>query len=1108
LLKPRTKAGATLAAALATALSWGMASSAHGAPAPAPVGRTAASPSAQAALRGKATHTVTLITGDRVRVDAKGHVIRATPGKGREGTPISVRRYRGHTYAIPLDAAHLLAQGKLDRRLFDVTGLIADRYDDQHRSTIPLIVSHKGGDAAVHPAFAAGGLTVRRSLPVVHADAVTAQKSGAAEVWQALTTGSRMAPAVAAGVDRIWLDGVRHASDDVSDAQIGAPDAWKAGYTGKGVKIAVLDTGVDDTHPDLKGHVVAAKNFSDADNDVDHFGHGTHVASIATGSGAKSGGKYKGVAYDAKILAGKVLDDDGFGDDSGIIAGMQWAADNGAKIVNLSLGGGDTPEVDPVEQAVNDLSKSKGMLFAIAAGNGGPGAGTIGSPGSAAAALTVGAVDKKDALADFSSVGPTADGSLKPDITAPGVDIIAARAAHGVIGDPAGDGYVTLSGTSMATPHVAGAAALLAQQHPDWTGERIKEALVASAESHQGLSAFQQGTGRLDLTTAIKQSVVTEQTSLGFGVQQWPHGDDKPLTKTVTYRNTGGTPVVLDVSATGTGPGGKPAPAGMFTVDPAKVTVPAGGTADVHVTADTRLGSVDGAFSGALDATVEGGQGQVVHTALGVIREVESYNLTLKFHDNKGKPARADVTVAGLDTDYFDFLGDSDGDGTMTVRLPKGTYAIEGDVGTPKTGRDDMAVMPAPKTALTKDTTVDFDARKAKGIRITPPDAKAKIGFGTLDWSVEYKGNGYGSTWFTDDFTHLAGAHVGPALTAKEFQATVGGQWYRGTTTRWDLLYTRTGTFYTGFTHTTGRSELARVDVGMGEPAAGKTGMVGADWEIDGSGVGGGFGSVALPNTQTHYVTTPKGVKWSFDFMQMDAKGAMEADQFGRSHTYTAGHTYSTHFNRGVFGPAVGSWASYRDGDTFGLCPSLFTDGSGHVGDSAYSKARFTLTGAGRTFVDVKDVPCTDVAGVPLGRTTYTAHTDVTRSSKLSAVTTRLVTDWTFTSAKSDERLPLSVVRFTPWLSATSTAKAGAKFTVPLGIQGSGAAKPKSLSVKVSYDEGKTWHTAKVATVKGARVLHLTHPKTATSVSFQASLTDSHGNKVKETIYRAYRLVK
>ena len=169
--------------------------------------------------------------------------------------------------------------------------------------------------------------------------------------------------------------------------------------------------------------------------------------------------------------------------DSDILAGMEWAAATlHAPIVNLSLGGTDTPDIDPLEDAVNRLSAEFGTLFVIAAGNEGVPL-AIDSPGSADAALTVGAVDGNDALAGISSTGPRlGDHAVKPDITAPGVAITAARAAGTALGPLVGDQYVTLSGTSMATPHVAGSAALLLEQHPDWSGAQLKAALMATAQ--------------------------------------------------------------------------------------------------------------------------------------------------------------------------------------------------------------------------------------------------------------------------------------------------------------------------------------------------------------------------------------------------------------------------------------------------------------------------------------------------------------------------------------------------------------------------------------------------------------------------------------------------
>lgn len=171
---------------------------------------------------------------------------------------------------------------------------------------------------------------------------------------------------------------------------------------------------------------------------------------------------------------------------------MEWAAtEAGADIVNMSLGGEDGPGTDPVEEAVNQLTEPTGTLFVVPAGNNGSGRGTVNSPGTADAALTVGAVDRDDRLASFSSRGPRQDDdAIKPDITAPRVSIVAARAEGTSMGRPEGDDYTAASGTSMGTPHVAGAAALLTQRyelrHVSLSPGGLKAALMSTAEPADG----------------------------------------------------------------------------------------------------------------------------------------------------------------------------------------------------------------------------------------------------------------------------------------------------------------------------------------------------------------------------------------------------------------------------------------------------------------------------------------------------------------------------------------------------------------------------------------------------------------------------------------------
>jgi subtilisin family serine protease len=231
---------------------------------------------------------------------------------------------------------------------------------------------------------------------------------------------------------------------------------------------------------------------------------------------------------------------------------MQWAASEGARVVNLSVGGGPTDGTDLLAEAVNELTASTGTLFVASAGNFGLEQ-SVGSPAAADAALAVGSVTKSDTLSAFSSRGPRiVDYAVKPEIAAPGSRIIAARAANTGL-DPVAvnDSYAELSGTSMAAPHVTGAAALLAQLHPDWQAAELKSALMGSALTLPGVGIYAQGAGRVDLTRALKQTVFANPSNLNLGLQTFPHTDDKPVTKPVTFTNDGAGAVRLSLSLQG-----------------------------------------------------------------------------------------------------------------------------------------------------------------------------------------------------------------------------------------------------------------------------------------------------------------------------------------------------------------------------------------------------------------------------------------------------------------------------------------------------------------------------------------------------------------------------
>jgi serine protease AprX len=301
---------------------------------------------------------------------------------------------------------------------------------------------------------------------------------------------------------------------DVANEAMNVDKLWDMGLKGKGTTIAVIDTGIH-PHKDFGNRIIGFKDFvkgkDGAGNAYDDNKHGTHCASIAAGDGKLSGGKFTGVAPEANLVGIKALDSAGNGSFSDIIKGVQWAVDNkekyGINVVTMSLGGRATkaPQNDPIVQAV-EKAVDKGITMIVAAGNEGPNQKTIGTPAQSPKALTIGALDDKgtvdkddDAVARFSSRGPTKfDEKIKPDVIAPGVKITAAGNK---------DGYITLSGTSMSAPHAAGMAALLIQGAPNAKPDKLKDAIMQTADKLKDtrFGEYDQGKGAIDVLGALKK---------------------------------------------------------------------------------------------------------------------------------------------------------------------------------------------------------------------------------------------------------------------------------------------------------------------------------------------------------------------------------------------------------------------------------------------------------------------------------------------------------------------------------------------------------------------------------------------------------------------------
>ena len=668
--------------------------------------------------------SVTLITGDKVTVSTAADGTSVQSVQGPNGTAAGFVRtvVDGATFVYPNAALPYVSAGVLDEQLFNVTDLIADGYDDASTDKLPLIIRYTEAAAGSRTKESLAGATVVRPLDSVKGAAVAQERKQATGFWSSLTATPSGTPAqrgsnnptFAKGIAKVWLDGKVKVDLADSTAQIGAPKVWAEGNTASGVPVAVLDTGVDAEHPDLAGQVANTANFVPEEQDTTDFhGHGTHVASTIAGTGAASDGKEKGVAPGARLHVGKVLNTEGGGQESWIIAGMEWAArQEHAKVISMSLGGPLSDGTDPMSESVNQLSAETGALFVIAAGNGGPQ--SIGTPGSADSALTVGAVDSADQLADFSSQGPrSGDGGLKPELTAPGVDILAARSQF-VRG---GSGYyTTMSGTSMATPHVAGAAALLAAAHPDWTGQQLKQALVSSVKPTPSYTPHQAGAGRLDALAAVHATVFATVSAYS-GFHPWPPKPGETDVKQVTYTNVGDAPVALDLAIDAAA-----APTGLFALSASRVTVPAHGTAAVTLTAELDQLPVARQVSGMIIAT---DSASVVRgrTLIGATKEGEQHNLTIVAKDRTGTPLacpsdenRCQVLFASKGRWSAMQLDES---GTGTIRLPAGSWSgwlnaeVQGANGPHSRG---MATLGFTDTLLDRDRTVTLDASAARQV--------------------------------------------------------------------------------------------------------------------------------------------------------------------------------------------------------------------------------------------------------------------------------------------------------------------------------------------------------------------------------------------------------
>ncbi len=343
--------------------------------------------------------------------------------------------------------------------------------------------------------------------------------------------------------------------------------------------------------------IIGGYDFYNDDSDPrDDHGHGTHVAATAAGQGSLNG-----IAPDANILVYKVLGAGGSGSFSDVIAGIEQAVEDGADVISMSLGGGRDP--DSSVALATDIAYEAGVLPVVSAGNSGPSEGTIGCPGCARKAFTIGASDKSDRIASFSSRGPTPILQVKPDVTAPGVSICAAQWANAWASRECIDNeHTSISGTSMAAPHVSGAAALVMQAHPTWTVEEVAAALKETAIDI-GEPILTQGTGRIDVQAAVDTQVLAFPSTLDYGLLEYGN-DVWEKTETLTIKNVGDTTDTFTVSV-------PTLPQGLSIIrSQESVTLLPGQSADISMTVAVQIDVLsDGTYEG--DITITGSQNSI-----------------------------------------------------------------------------------------------------------------------------------------------------------------------------------------------------------------------------------------------------------------------------------------------------------------------------------------------------------------------------------------------------------------------------------------------------------------------------------------------------------------
>ncbi|MEE6261265.1 S8 family serine peptidase [Plantactinospora sonchi] len=1091
------------------------------------------------------TYTVTLLTGDVVTVRSTGAGCPQAMVQPVETNAVIRQNCGpdGHLHVVP---ARIAAQvgPVLDPDLFDVTALIADGYDDASTTELPVIVQPANTAARVTtltgvrqlPSIGSVAGHVPKKSPATAKLATDSLLAGAAKVWldRRVRATGLASDLVRTGnpVQSRTLTEDRHGSGqhggsdlDRNLDQISAPQAWNAGYTGKGARVAVLDSGADFTHPDLVGRIVDRADFTVEGGDaVDHNGHGTHVATTIAGTGAAAHGQRRGVAPDAQLVIGKVLDDHGYGSDSQIITGMEWAAER-ADVINMSLGGEEPDDgSDPLSLALDNLSRQQGTLFVVAAGNSG---GPISSPGSAATALTVGAVDRDDRLAYFSSRGPLVDSyAAKPELVAPGVDIVAGRAAGTDLQDPIDEYYEASTGTSMASPHAAGAAALLVQRHPEWTPEQLKAALVGASDPLPGTDPYTVGAGRLNAARALS-GPVSDQSVVNLGTFRYPQSGTSETKLSWTGENTPAT-VNLDLDVTVAKYDGTPAPPGTASLSTNRLTLKRGAPAGTTLRLNRAAMAAKPGFYTATVTARGAGHRLVSTTPVSFRVEPRSYDLTVRTKPvpdaAEGVETWINVLVTNLD-DPMLYAGGAfqTAAGTVTLRVPAGRYAVTGaftayDV---EADRQKAALVGETDVTVTGARTMTLDPAKAKPVTATVDGVATKQTDAFFTY-VQTSRNGL--SWWDQISSYGESATISVSALPEPGIGSVRTYGYFGLDSpagaaapyRYDLVHEYAHGAPADPTYRVTAAEragLARIDERFHQMDSPEmvTSLRRTAYAEDGLFVGLGR-TYDLPATRTDFVSP------GYLYVHEGIYGGLVAQE--QAHGYRPGSRQTEVWARQ---PLHSDWVDdivENAGVPCATAPSR-TRGNLHVDlvmltdrhqradclqpGTIGVKRTLSLRRNGK-LVDERDASSADFT-VPQPAADYRLTLDVD-TSLILPVSTRVSTDWTFRSAGptgvESVPLPLLAVDYVLPLSTGNRATGGTASLTVRQTKGVPTQKVTSFQVWTSTDDGTSWRTARVVRDGDNYRVELPKVTAGQAVSLRVKADGNGGSGIEQTIIRAY----